>query len=90
MGGEDGEMGCQFDPYPCSFSKNVSSSGRVKPWFFVPFNIIISHIISENFVEIPHVTQKIWRISPLILTIFINFSDFFTFSCYKETNDVII
>ena len=43
--------GCQFDP-SCSFSKNVSSRERVKPWLFETFNIIKSHIFSENFIEI--------------------------------------
>ena len=32
----------------CGFSKNVSSRERVKRWFFVTFNIIISHIFPEN------------------------------------------
>ena len=40
--------------------------------------------------EIPEVIQKIWRFSPSILTILNNFSDFLTFPCYKETNDVSI
>ena len=48
---------------PCSpyfgFSKSVSSKERVKPWFFVTFKIIISHISLENFFEIPQVVQKI-------------------------------
>ena len=41
------------------FSKNVSSRERVKPWFFVTFNIIISYIFPENVIEIPQVVQKI-------------------------------
>ena len=51
--------GGQFDPpsvFPSGFSKNVSSKERV---FFVTFNIIISHIFPENFIEIPQVVQKI-------------------------------
>ena len=55
----------------CGLSKNVSSKERVKPWFFVIFNIIIGHIFPENSVEIPQVFQKIWRISLSILAIFI-------------------
>ena len=43
----------QFDRSPCGFLKNVSSKERLKPWFFVTFNIIISHIFPENFIEIP-------------------------------------
>ena len=68
-----------FDPPPCGFSKNVSSKKRVKPWFFVTFNIITRHIFPENFIEIPQVVQKLWRISLSILAIFIDFYQFFGF-----------
>ena len=51
-------------------------------------NIIISHIFPENFIEIPQVVQKIWRIFLSILAISINFSDLLTFPYYKETNNV--
>ena len=57
---------------------------------FVTFNIIISHIFPENVIKIPIVVQKVLKFSPLILTIFINFSDFFKFPCYKESNEVSI
>ena len=60
--GREGEWGGQFEP-PCGFSNNVSSKERVKRWFFGTFNIIISHIFPENFIEIPQVVQKLWRIS---------------------------
>ena len=40
-------------------SKNVSSSERVKPWFFVTFNIILKRIFPESFIEFPRVVQKI-------------------------------
>ena len=47
-------------PLPsCGFSKNISSKERMKPWFFVAVNIIISHIFPENFMEVPEVVQKI-------------------------------
>ena len=39
--------------------QNVSYKDRMKPYFFVTFNIIISHIFSENFIEIPQVVLKI-------------------------------
>ena len=39
----------------CGFWKSVSSKERVKPWFFVTFNIIIRQIFPENFIEIPQV-----------------------------------
>ena len=48
-----------FTPPPLGFSKNVSSKERVKPCFFVTFNIIKSHIFPENFIEDPQVVQKI-------------------------------
>ena len=57
-GGEGEGGGRRGDDTPCSFSKNVSSKERVKPWFFVTFNIIISHIFPENFIEFPQVFQK--------------------------------
>ena len=76
--------------HPCGFSKSVFSRERVKPCFFVTFNIIISHIFPENLIEIPQFVQKICRFSPSILTIFTNFSDFLTFFCCKETNEITI
>ena len=83
--------GGQFDP-SCVFS-NESAKEIVNSWFFVTFNfltfnIIISHIIPQNFIEIPQVFQKIWRLSSTILAIFINFFYFLTFPSDKETNDV--
>ena len=32
---------------------------RVFLWFFVTFNTIVSHILPENFIEIPQVVQKL-------------------------------
>ena len=58
------------------FFKDVSAKETVNSWFFVTFNIIISHIIPENFIEIPQVVQKIWRLS---LTKFASFIDFYQF-----------
>ena len=48
-----------FPTLPCGFSKKFSSKERAKTCFFVTFNIIISHIISEIFIEISQVVQKI-------------------------------
>ena len=42
-------------PPPCGFSKAAFSRERVKPWFFVTFNIIIRHIFPENFIEFSQV-----------------------------------
>ena len=54
------------------------------------FTIIVSHVFPENLIEVPQVVQKIGRFSLPILTIFINFSEFLTFPCYKESNNVDI
>ena len=73
----------QFDlPLPprYGFLKNVSSRERVKPRFFVTFNIILTYIFPENFIEFTQVVRKIRRSSLSILAFFMNF--------YKETNDV--
>ena len=73
------KAGGQFDPTPLWFFKEVSAKGIVNSWFFVTFNIMISHIIPENFIEIPLVVQKIWRLSLTKLASFINFYQFFGF-----------
>ena len=53
-------VGVKLTPtLPCGFSNIVSSKERVKPWFFETFNIIISNIFPENFIEILQVVQKI-------------------------------
>ena len=57
---------------------------RLKPCFFVTFNIIISHIFPKNVIEFPQVIQKIWRVSPLILTHFIFFFIFWHFLFTKK------
>ena len=72
------------------FSKIVFSRGRVKPCFFVTFNVIIRLIFPENFIKIPQVVQKISRASSSTSLIFVNFPNFLTFPCYKQTNDVSI
>ena len=64
---------------PCDFSKNASFKERMKTCFFVTFNIILSHIFPENYIEFPQVVQKIWRVSVAILAIFIDFLHFFLF-----------
>ena len=49
-------MGSDLPPSPFwGFSKNVSSTERIKPLFFVTFNIIIRHIFPEIFIEIAQV-----------------------------------
>ena len=65
----------------CGFLKDVFSKERVKPSSFVTFNLILRHIFPENFIEFPQVGQKIWENS------FINFFDYLTLPCYKETNE---
>ena len=56
---------------------NVSFKERVEPSFFVTFNVIISHIFSENFIKIPQVVQKLGRNSLPILSIFHRFLSIF-------------
>ena len=72
------------------FPKICFSEIEWSPGFLGLFNIIVSDIFPENFIEIPHLVQKIRRFSSSILTIFVNVSDILTFSCCKETNDVSI
>ena len=71
------------------FSKNASSKERAKPWFFVTFNIIISHIFPENFIEITVVVQKIWRISLSILAVH-GFSSIFWISWHFRVTKKLI
>ena len=75
----------QFDA-SFGFSENVFSRNRVKPCCFMTF---IGHMLFENFFEIPQVFQKIRRLSPSVLPMFINFSDFIILPYDKETNDTI-
>ena len=49
------------------------------PVFFGTFNVIISHIFLENFIEIFQAVQKIRRLSLSILAIFGDFHQFFVF-----------
>ena len=76
-------------PHPCGFSNNVFSKDRVKPCFFMTFNIIISHIFPENFSEISEVVQRIWKLSLSIWTIFINFINFLDFLQFAVTKKLI-
>ena len=66
---------------PPDYSKIVFSREKVKPCFFVTFNIITSHIFPENFIKIPQLIHifiiYIWRFYSSIWTIFINFFEFF-------------
>ena len=52
-------------PYLVVFPKRYFLE-RVKPFFFMAINIIISLTFSENFSEIPQVFHRIWRFSPSI------------------------
>ena len=49
------------------------SEESVKLCFLVTFNIIVSYIFPENFIEIHHVSQKMRIFTCSILTIFVNF-----------------
>ena len=75
-------------PPPHGFSKNLSSKERVKGWFFVTFNIIISRIFHWNSsnrsedMKSFSVNISCFHRFPLVFWIFL------IFPCYKETNDV--
>ena len=70
-----------------SFQKCIFST-KGEALFFMTFNVFVSHIFPENFIKIPPVIQKISRSPPSIFIILIKFTDFVTFPCYIETNDV--
>ena len=83
--------GDKSDPhFPRGFYKNPFSRESVKPCSFVTFNIIISHTFSESLFKISQLVQKIWKFSSSRLTILINFGVFYTFPCYKKTNEARI
>ena len=71
---------------PLDFSKTSFLGRGWNPAFFLTFNITISYIFPENFIEISQVTQKIWR----FFSFNIDFSDFLTFPYWRKTNDVSI
>ena len=48
----------------------------------------ISHVFPEKFIESLQIVQKIRRLSPSMLTIFISFLGFLTFPCCRETNEI--
>ena len=64
---------------PCGFSKSVSCKERMKPWFFVTFNIIVSHIFPEDLLKLLKSFRRYegfpWQYQP----IFINLHQFFGF-----------
>ena len=66
------EEGGQF-----GFSKNDFFRETVKfcfpVFFYVTFDIVISHIFPENFAVILQVAQKLWGIYSSMLIIFTNF-----------------
>ena len=87
LNGKRGQLTLSLSLSLSGFLKNVFSKEKVKRCFFVTFNVI-SRIFPEVFIEISQVVHKIWRFSSSVLAIFINFLDFLTFPCYKESNNV--
>ena len=66
------------------FSREVGREReRVKPFYFVIFNITVRHIILENFIEFPLVVRSEGMKIFFVNVIFINFLDFLTFLSYK-------
>ena len=87
-------LGGQFDltlpdPLPAVFPIFFSRR-RVKPWFLVTFNIIVSDIFPENFIETYHVVKNILKFLSSVLAIFANFLIFFTFTCCRKLYDISI
>ena len=78
----------KFDLPFMVFPKMLFIERESEIYLFVAFKYIISHIFSEIVIETAQVVQNIWRFSPSILTTFIDFLDFLTVPCWKETNDV--
>ena len=69
-------------PSTCVFSKIVSPKERVKP-------LVTSFLkISLNFLNSVRRYENFLCQRYLFSSIFINFLDFLTFPCYKETNNV--
>ena len=66
----------QFDA-SYGFSKIVSSKRKVKLCFFVTFNIILKHILFENFIEFP---LKTLSCSENMKKVSVNISHFHLFS----------
>ena len=71
-----------------TFSKFAFSRERMKPCFFVTFNIKSS--LSWKFHWSSWSCSEDMESFSFNITIFINFSSFLTFLCYKEINDVSI
>ena len=72
------------------FLKNASSEEKVKPWFFVTFNITISHILGKLHLNSSSRSEDMKNFS-FNISYFYRFSSSFwilTFPCYKETSDV--
>ena len=63
--------GGRFEPAPTVNSKKIFLEREWNLFFFVTFNVIISHVFPENFIEIYRVVLIILWFSSSILTIFI-------------------
>ena len=63
---------------------NLSRKERLKPWFFVTFNIIICFIFPENSIENP---LKVFTVN---INYFHHFYVFSIYLCDNESNDVTI
>ena len=63
-------------PLSSGFSKLYRLKRGWNP-VFVTFNVTISHIFPENFIDIPEAVQKIWKIFLSVLAIFIDARQFF-------------
>ena len=78
----------QFDAR-CGFSKNEGGEPLIfiishMTYYHILSHNIKSYLITEKFIEVPQVVWKIKRFPQSILTIFINFLDFWHFLVLKK------
>ena len=79
-------LGAQFNP-SCGFLKSESSKENVKPWFFVTFNVIVSHNfpqISLKFITSFRSYEEFLCQYYLFLLFFIIFLDFLNISLLQR------
>ena len=70
--------------------KNVLSEVSVKLCFSVTFNIIISYIFPKKIHKNSSSLSGDMNFYFFGINYFCHFLDFFTFTCYKKTNDISI
>ena len=68
----------------------IKSFFRQRPWFLLTFNMIISHIFPKNFIEIPQVVQKIWKLFLSVLnSAWLNSKYCLSSNIWESSKDII-